>query len=161
MGSPLSPVVANFVMEKIEQAALETAQYKPKVWLRYVDDTTPVDDHACGDVSFVLATTASRVGAGRFTAPGGGTGRRRRRTHQAHQSQRRQEAFKAAAQAQLQRPATAAAAAARRRNEGGTVGPPAIAPPQAVARRRPSGRPDAAGTAPGIPTHRGARCWPL
>nr|CAI5831278.1 unnamed protein product [Callosobruchus analis] len=43
MGSPLSPVVANFVMEKIKQAALEAAQYKPKVWLRY----TP-EQHAFG-----------------------------------------------------------------------------------------------------------------
>ncbi|VEN48752.1 unnamed protein product [Callosobruchus maculatus] len=45
MGSPLSPVVANLVMEKIEQAALKSAQYKPKIWLRYVDDTFVVWNH--------------------------------------------------------------------------------------------------------------------
>ena len=45
MGSPLSPVVANFFMEKLEQQALSTASYKPKVWFRYVDDTFVVWSH--------------------------------------------------------------------------------------------------------------------
>ena len=37
MGSPLSPVLANFFMEKLEQQALMSAPYKPKIWFQYVD----------------------------------------------------------------------------------------------------------------------------
>ena len=39
MGSPLSPIVANIYMEYFEEMALESAQLRPKVWKRYVDDT--------------------------------------------------------------------------------------------------------------------------
>ena len=39
MGSPLSPIVANIYMEHFEEMALESAQLRPKVWKRYVDDT--------------------------------------------------------------------------------------------------------------------------
>nr|CAI5837953.1 unnamed protein product [Callosobruchus analis] len=45
MGSPPSSTVAIFVMKKIEQVALEGAQYKPKIWLRYVDDTFVIWSH--------------------------------------------------------------------------------------------------------------------
>jgi hypothetical protein len=40
MGSPLSPVIANFYMEDYEKAALESAPLKPRCWFRYVDDTS-------------------------------------------------------------------------------------------------------------------------
>lgn len=39
MGSPLSQVIANLLMAYFEEHELETAGYKPKAWLRYVDDT--------------------------------------------------------------------------------------------------------------------------
>ena len=39
MGSPLSPVIANLFMESLKQQALSTCELKPKIWLRYVDDT--------------------------------------------------------------------------------------------------------------------------
>ena len=39
MGNPLSPIVANIYMEFFEKLALDTAAVKPKLWLRYVDDT--------------------------------------------------------------------------------------------------------------------------
>ena len=38
MGSPLSPIIANMVMEEIEQTALNTYLNPPSLWLRYVDD---------------------------------------------------------------------------------------------------------------------------
>ena len=39
MGSPLSPVVANIFMEKFEEGTLKSADLKPTMWRRYVDDT--------------------------------------------------------------------------------------------------------------------------
>jgi hypothetical protein len=39
MGSPLSPVIANFYMKDYEKAALESAPPKLRCWFRYLDDT--------------------------------------------------------------------------------------------------------------------------
>ena len=39
MGSPVSPIVANFNMEYLEQEALSTVPTPPRFWHRYVDDT--------------------------------------------------------------------------------------------------------------------------
>ena len=39
MGSPVSPIVANFYIEYLEQKALSTAPHFPKFWHRFVDDT--------------------------------------------------------------------------------------------------------------------------
>ena len=38
MGSPVSAVTANMVMEDVEQKALATSPVKPFFWKRYVDD---------------------------------------------------------------------------------------------------------------------------
>ena len=38
MGSSLSPAVANLFMVYFEKKAIETANLKPKLWIRYVDD---------------------------------------------------------------------------------------------------------------------------
>ena len=38
MGSSLSPVIANMVMEDLEQQALSTLHNPPSIWVRYVDD---------------------------------------------------------------------------------------------------------------------------
>jgi hypothetical protein len=45
MGSSLSPVVSNIFMEHFEELALDSAQHKPSLWLRYVDDTFVVWPH--------------------------------------------------------------------------------------------------------------------
>jgi hypothetical protein len=45
MGSPLSPVIANFYMEDYEKAALESAPLKPRSWFRYIGDTFVIWQH--------------------------------------------------------------------------------------------------------------------
>ena len=42
MGSPISPVLADLVMEEIEKTAVTTALHPSKWWFRYVDDS-----HTC------------------------------------------------------------------------------------------------------------------
>ena len=37
MGSPVSAVIANLVMEDVEQRALASSPVKPLFWKRYVD----------------------------------------------------------------------------------------------------------------------------
>jgi hypothetical protein len=45
MGSPLSPVIANFFMEDPVKKAREQAIHKPVCWFRYVDDTFVIWPH--------------------------------------------------------------------------------------------------------------------
>ena len=45
MGSPLSPVIANFFMQDFEEKALNQATLKPTCWYRYVDDTFVIWPH--------------------------------------------------------------------------------------------------------------------
>jgi hypothetical protein len=39
MGSSLTPIVSSIFKEHSEKLALDSAQYKPSLWLQYVDDT--------------------------------------------------------------------------------------------------------------------------
>ena len=44
MGSPVLAVIANLYMESLEEQAIVTSPYKPRVWKRYVDNTFTVLD---------------------------------------------------------------------------------------------------------------------
>lgn len=50
MGSPLSPVLANIFMEDFEKEVLKTTTLKPRLWLRYVDDTFVLWPHRLEDI---------------------------------------------------------------------------------------------------------------
>ena len=39
MGSPISVIIANLVMEYVEQKAISSFSSSPKLWKRFVDDT--------------------------------------------------------------------------------------------------------------------------
>ena len=39
MGSPISPIVANLLMEDLEIKALATSPHQPSLWKRFMDDT--------------------------------------------------------------------------------------------------------------------------
>ena len=39
MCSPLSPIVANIFMQSFRQEAVQLAKNKPRLWVRYIDDT--------------------------------------------------------------------------------------------------------------------------
>ena len=45
VGSSLSPIVSNIYMEFFEKLVLNSAQYKPSLWLRYVDNTSVIWPH--------------------------------------------------------------------------------------------------------------------
>lgn len=45
MGSPFSPVVVNFCIEKFEELAITSALLKPKCWFRYVENIFMVWSH--------------------------------------------------------------------------------------------------------------------
>lgn len=50
MASPLSPMIADFYMESFECLALQTSQFKPTCFMRYVDDTFLICSHELAKV---------------------------------------------------------------------------------------------------------------
>ena len=44
MGSPVSAVIASLYMERFEEKAITTPSYGPRIWERYVDDTSTILD---------------------------------------------------------------------------------------------------------------------
>ena len=48
------PVIVNFFMERFEQLMLESVRLKPKVWLRYIDDTFVVWNHGEEELQLFL-----------------------------------------------------------------------------------------------------------
>ena len=45
MGSPLFPALANLFVEDLEEKAIMTSTHKPKLWIRYADDTFVIWPH--------------------------------------------------------------------------------------------------------------------
>ena len=54
MGSPLSPVIANFFMEDSEEIVFDKATHKPSCWYRYVDDTFVIWLHGVDELKTFL-----------------------------------------------------------------------------------------------------------
>ena len=52
MGSPLSFVVANLVMEDVEERAIDSFGQPPRVWKRFVDDAFVILDKVAVDKFF-------------------------------------------------------------------------------------------------------------
>ena len=67
MGSPLSPVVANLFMEAFEKRALESAVLRPRLWLRYVDDTFVLWPHSAEELDAFQDRLNSQHPAIQFT----------------------------------------------------------------------------------------------
>lgn len=54
MGSPLYPIVANLFMDKFENKALDTFPLKPKLRIRFVNDTSVNWPHGDNELSYFL-----------------------------------------------------------------------------------------------------------
>ncbi|GJQ68645.1 hypothetical protein Trydic_g17192 [Trypoxylus dichotomus] len=54
MGSPLSPALSNIYMEEYERREMDLFELKPKMWLRYVDDTFVIWPHGEEEINGFL-----------------------------------------------------------------------------------------------------------
>ena len=60
-GFPLSPVIADIYMEFFEDMAIQDADLKPFLWLRYVDDTFVVWPHGADQLDGFLNSKRSSI----------------------------------------------------------------------------------------------------
>jgi hypothetical protein len=67
MGSSVSPIVSNIFMEQFEKLALDSAQYRPPLWLRYVDVTFVVWPHGSEQLQIFLNHLNSLRPSNQFT----------------------------------------------------------------------------------------------
>ena len=67
MGSPLSLIIADLYMEHFEQEAIRISEYKPNLWLRYVDDTFSIWKHGRARLQDFLTHLNSRRESIKFT----------------------------------------------------------------------------------------------
>jgi len=67
MGSSLSPVVANLVMEDFETKALASTPFQPKHWKMFVDDTCVVWPHGHEKLDVFLHHLNSQFESIKFT----------------------------------------------------------------------------------------------
>ena len=58
--SPVLPVVANIFMEEFENEALQKAGSKPRLWLRYVDETFVLWSQGRGQLEVFLSLLNGR-----------------------------------------------------------------------------------------------------
>jgi hypothetical protein len=66
-GSSLSPIVSDIFMEHFEKLSLDSAQHKPSLWLRYVDDTFVVWPHGPERLQTFLSHLSSVRSSMQFT----------------------------------------------------------------------------------------------
>ncbi|XP_030751507.1 uncharacterized protein LOC115879020 [Sitophilus oryzae] len=67
MGSPISPIIANFFIRRFKEKALESSVLKPAVWFRYVDDTFVVWKHGRDSLDDFLHHLNSQSPSIKFT----------------------------------------------------------------------------------------------
>ena len=67
MHSPLSPIVTNLFMEYFETKALASAQFHPKKWKRFVDDTCVIWPHGHEKLDLFLNHLNSQSESIKFT----------------------------------------------------------------------------------------------
>ena len=67
MGSPLSPIMSNIYMENFEDEVINQSMSKPKMWLRYVDDTFVIWPHGTEKLNQFLESLNNHAPSIKFT----------------------------------------------------------------------------------------------
>ncbi|BFZ05482.1 hypothetical protein BsWGS_08521 [Bradybaena similaris] len=67
MGSPLSPILCNIFMAKLEEEAITRASFKPDLWLQCVDDTFVLWNHRTENLKGFLSHIKNQNSAIQFT----------------------------------------------------------------------------------------------